>query len=560
MCKPSPSAIRSSLSQATAPINEVYVQFGARGASHRCKLVRTPTPLGSRVSFRLLLLALLVPRLVAAQSAGGSNTRAPDATVSGVVHDSIGRRPLAGATVQLVAAGNQSRFASSAVSDSLGRFTINDVPDGRYMLGFLHPMLDSLGIEPPVREVVVDRRRSQRADLAIPSPTRLRDAFCGAVPRSPPTVGGVVIGVARDARSGAPLAGVTVTAEWIEISVSDKGLESNVPRRVATTAESGRFTVCGVPSPGSISLTATRGADNTDIIEVRLPAHGFTRRELYLGPGRSVATGAVALSADSLAPQAVALRVGDGQLSGTVVGAPEGRPVTGARVSILDGPETRTNERGEWTLSGAPTGTRVLDVRAVGYSPERAGVDVVSGAPQIRTTLSTIVAVMDTVRVTALSLVNENMADFEKRRRSTAGYFVTAEDIARQQPIFTSDLFRTVPGVSVQRSGFDADVLMRAFGADRCRPHVYINGMYMMASQDGGGILDWVGPDEVLGIEIYRTSMVPAQFRPPFWFGVCGSIVVWTKPVAGKKWTKKRVATLVGAVGIGVALSFILRR
>src|SRR5688500_18555648 len=85
-------------------------------------------------------------------------------TVSGVVHDSIARRPLAGATVQLVATDSIGRFGRTTVSDSLGRFSIADVPEGRYRLGFFHAKLDSLGVDAPLREVYVDR--PLRVDLA----------------------------------------------------------------------------------------------------------------------------------------------------------------------------------------------------------------------------------------------------------------------------------------------------------------------------------------------------------------------------------------------------------
>src|SRR6185503_6030987 len=105
--------------------------------------------------------------------------RVAGASISGVVRDSVAKLPLVGAIVQLAAAGNITSFSASAISDSLGRFALNDVPDGRYMLGFLHPMLDSLGMELPLVEVFVTGHRPVRADLGIPSPARLRAAICG---------------------------------------------------------------------------------------------------------------------------------------------------------------------------------------------------------------------------------------------------------------------------------------------------------------------------------------------------------------------------------------------
>ena len=46
--------------------------------------------------------------------------------------------------------------------------------------------------------------------------------------------------------------------------------------------------------------------------------------------------------------------LGDGRLSGTVLVANGTRPLAGAQVRIADGMVTRTNERGEWTITDAP--------------------------------------------------------------------------------------------------------------------------------------------------------------------------------------------------------------
>src|SRR5438552_2559346 len=91
-------------------------------------------------------IALLV-RSAPAQTPDTS--RHPEGTtITGVVHDSIGRRPLADATVQLVGADRGRRFGRSTISDSLGRFQLDSVTAGRYSLGFFHPVLESLGIDP----------------------------------------------------------------------------------------------------------------------------------------------------------------------------------------------------------------------------------------------------------------------------------------------------------------------------------------------------------------------------------------------------------------------------
>lgn len=488
--------------------------------------------------FRPLLCVMLLARLAAAQ-ASDTTRRPPGVPVSGIVHDSIARRPLGGAIVQLVAADSLTRAIGTTVSDSLGRFTLADVPAGRYMLGFFHPMLDSLGLEPTVREVRVDGRGPVHADLAIPSAARLRAAICGAP--SGPDLAAVVVGVVRDARTRAPDAGATVTVEWLEISFSvPEGIGRHIEHLVATTAENGWFAMCNVPTAGTMWLMANRGADSTGLIDVHIPAEGFLRRELYLG----------------------STPVGDERLSGVVVAAVGGKPLGESQVGIVDGPQTRANDRGEWTLVGAPVGTRMLEVRAVGYYPERRAVDVVAGAPPILTELSTMKAVLDTVRITATRL-DPKLRGFEERRRGGLGHYVTPEDVARRNPIVTSDLFHTIPGMYVERSPHSANgnqIMMRGMFDARCAPAIYLDGQYMsiLTADD---IDSWVAPDEIAGLEVYSAGMAPAQFQVGL--GNCGSIVIWSRlrprsapPVS---W-KVRAAMVLGLSALGFALGAILFR
>ncbi len=473
--------------------------------------------------FRLALFVLTLARVAIAQTPDTPRP-APGAIVSGVVRDSIAHGPLVGAMVQLVAADTRNRFGRTAVSDSTGRFQLGDVPDGHYMLGFFHPMLDSLGVEPLVREVRIDRHRPVRADLAIPSPGRLRAAICGGKPEA--SSGALVVGIVRDARDHAPAAGATVRAEWLEYSFTHEGVVRNIPHLVATTGQNGWFALCNVPNAGMMRLMASRSADSTDRIEVEVPAEGFLRRELYVGPARTVVMGDTSASADTLAPVPRRLHTGDGHLRGTVINA-GGQPLSGARVSIIDGPQTRTNESGEWTLHNAPVGTRMLEVRSVGYYPDRRPVDVVVGAPPVWTALSTMKAVLDTVRVVAAHRSRFEQSGFEERRHTAAGRFLTAMEIEKRLPIVTSDIFRTMLGVRLDPSAHDeTSFQMRGGTGDWCTPAVYFDGLLMrgLAAEDIDVV---VRPHEILGIEIYSDAAVPAQYQ--LWKNSCGAIVIWTK-------------------------------
>jgi hypothetical protein len=497
------------------------------------------------IVMRLLpvLCSVLLVRLAGAQTPG------VPASVTGAVHDSIGGRPLSGAVVQLVAVDVATRAARSVLSDSLGRFRLDSVPAGSYMLGFFHPVLDSLGLEPLVQELTVAGGAPVRADLAIPSPARFRAIICG--PQAAADSGAALFGVARDARTGSPLSGVSVTVTWAEISFGPRGLARQLPRRVITTASNGWFALCNIPGAGAIAIAATRGADSTDVVEIEVPTERLLRRDMYLGPVRL----AQARRTDSLTPPNVR-RVGDGQLTGVVVTASGNTPIEGAQVGVVDGPRVSTNVRGEWTLTGAPLGTRLLEVRAVGYYPERRAVDVIDNAPPVRTSLMTMKAVLDTVQVTA-SRLSENLRGFEDRRRAGPGRYLTPEDIARRNPVVTSDVFRMVPGMQVERSPLGATQLfMRGTFSEQCVPAIYLDGHFMRGFS-ADDVDDWVKPNRIAGIEVYVGAHMPAQFNPGMGAGgldsePCGSIVIWTKPlgVSSRMSWKGRV---VRVVGIGVA-------
>lgn len=473
-----------------------------------------------------ILFAWLAPP-AAAQTAGD---RLPGVRVSGTVHDSIAHTPLAGAWVQLAGAGSSTRAARTVVSDSLGRYAFDEVPDGRYRLGFFHAVLDSIGVELPIRNLTVQRGRPVRADLAVPSGGTLRALICGVrSPRDSGVVvsGGAVIGVVRDARGGAPVEGVTVSGEWLEISFRTEGIDRRRPRVVVTTGANGWFALCNAPASGNVFLTASRGADSTDVIEAAVPIEGFLRRDLYLGAARTVVMRDTTFRPDSLALPPRIVRSGEGRISGTVMNADDKRPLAGAIVHLSDGPTARADERGAWTLANAPLGTRVLEVRSVGYYPDRRAVHVVGGMPPVQVALSTFKSVLDTVKVIATRAADRHNSGFEDRKRSGMGRILTSEDLERRGALFTSDAFKNLPGVRLERDsfGFRKIYVRSAFG-DWCEPSVHIDGLYMW-TLNADDIDGMVSLRYVKGIEVYTEATTPAEYQRGM--TGCGTILLWTR-------------------------------
>lgn len=480
-----------------------------------------------RFRFLLVVPLLALPgRDVAAQTPAATKP-VSGATVSGVVRDTIARAPLAGAWVQLAARNSAAHFARTVATDSMGRFTINGVPPGSYALGFYHWMLDSIGVEPSYREVRVAGHRPVRVELATPSASLLGAAICGPQPLADSATGALLIGIVRDERDRKPLAGVTVIGEWLEFTLRKGRIDRQRPRVVATTGENGWFAMCHVPNGGTMAIIAAKGADTTDVIEVEVPRSGFLRRELYLGSARTELIVDSSSRTDTLAPIPRRIRRGAGRLRGTVVTADGNRPLPGALVRITDGPQTRANDRGEWTLVDAPTGTRVLEVRAIGYFPVQRPVDVVAGAAPVTVPLLTFQAMLDTVKIIVSRGSDRSSGGFDLRQRSSMGRFLSEEFIARRAELWTSDLLRMVSGVRVEGSGLERQVLVRsAVGEGYCSPAVYIDGLYMFGLS-AGEIDGMTSPRHIKSIEIYAGANTPVEFQRAL--SGCGALVIWTK-------------------------------
>lgn len=451
----------------------------------------------------ILVVALLAfgGRTATAQSAG-TDGRAKGTTVNGFVFDSLARRALVGAVVQLVATDGQPHPNKTASSDTAGWYEISDVPDGAYAIGFLHAMLDSLGLDPPLRALTVRGARPMRLDIGVASPARLRRDICGARATAQTHVdsGALVMGIVRDAATRTPIADASVAAEWHELAFTMNGMVPSSRRILAKSAANGWFALCDVPDIGTITVTANHGADSTGRVEWPVPASGFLRGDLYIRAGR-------------------------GRLVGRVVSSGD-QPIAGARVSLVDGPRTLSDADGRWMLAGVPTGTRQLEVRAIGFLPSGAAVHVLEGAAPVQVELSPIRTFLDTVKVTAMRERRQDLLDFDDRRRSGAsmGRFLTAADITRHALQYASKVFRYVPGVHLES---DRITVRGAFG--ECSPSLWLNGHYVPTLRNkltADDVDDLVAPERIAGIEVYF-DQVPPMFQ---WaMSGCGSIVIWTK-------------------------------
>lgn len=465
------------------------------------------------VSVAAVLLALAAATLES-QTAPAAP---PRARIRGEIVDSVRSRMLTGATVQLAATDNSGRILSTT-TNLQGVFQFNDVPAGVYLAGYLHPFLDSLGVESNLLRVEVSTDEPITLNLATPSAATLIDARCG--PPTPELPRGMYFGTVRLASGAPPAVPARVRAQYSSNRVTERGLERVPNVRIATSTAEGTFAVCGVPANTAITVRGFSGADSSGFVELPVPGNGLLLRDLVIGSGTRQqvrGTGAGARVTSVLAGKAALRGVARNQ---------SGQPVNGARITLWGtGVEVVSNAAGQYQFSNLPEGTYTVEARALGFQPHRAPADLLATREAVvDLTLSALVTNIDTLRVRANRAVP--LEEFERRRKLGFGHFLTEDDIKKKGPTYMGDIFRGLPGVVTMPGQFGRDrVLIRSTGmTGDCAPAIFLNGLYV--NIEDGDLDNIINPKDVRAIELYsRTASIPLQFQTR---NGCGSAVIWT--------------------------------
>ncbi|HYW30554.1 MAG TPA: carboxypeptidase regulatory-like domain-containing protein [Gemmatimonas sp.] len=476
---------------------------------------------GIPMNHSLPIIGLLTALVGMAGAAGAqaATVARPQARVVGTIYDSLAMKPLPGALVQLMLLSDPAQTRSVTSADD-GAFRFDSVAAGDYVVGFLHPRLDSIPVTPAMVRVEVRDGIDATAALRVPSSRSVIAGSCGTNALSDST--GLFAGTVRSA-SGAPLTEPgKVRVGWTQFIVSANGMQRSTPSVITTTTPEGKFAVCGIPLGASVLVRAFAGADSSGFAELPLAENGVLHRMLYVSRAERIA------STDSTRPSETMLR-GPGTLGGVVRDA-RNQPVAGVRATVWStGVEAVTNARGEFQLSGLPSGTYTLEVRGIGYEPVRRPVDIVPDREETVAVSIVQIAKLSTVKVNATRVYTSTFQnEAEARRRALGfGYFIDETAIEKRNPIFVSDLLRTTPGVFVSLGARGERVTMRGAGRSAyCTPAIFIDGA--LANIDDGRLDTIVSAQEVRSVEVYpHASSVPGQFLT---LNGCGSIVLWTGP------------------------------
>lgn len=229
-----------------------------------------------------------------------------------------------------------------------------------------------------------------------------------------------------------------------------------------------------------------------------------------------------ALSATSLRAQSL------GAVTGNVTDS-AGRPLVGAEVT-LDETSLRvlTDERGEFRIGGAPAGPAFLRARRLGFAPSQTRVEVpANGEATVSLRLRPVAAMLEPVVVRAdrMSYTGRLAGYYQRLERKTSGYFITREQIDRENPRMLKQLLQHVPGISeVRGRGRSSGIRMRG---RNCWPLVWIDGTPMPAGEVD---LDSFAPNTIHGIELYLGSTTaPARYLYTRDGSSCGTILIWSR-------------------------------
>ena len=183
-----------------------------------------------------------------------------------------------------------------------------------------------------------------------------------------------------------------------------------------------------------------------------------------------------------------------------------------------------TDSRGRFNLGRFPAGPLSLHVRRIGYEGRTITVEVgARGEPtSVEIVLLAVPAELAGVSVTADA--QGRLREFYRRREERAAFarFLDSEDIRRRGPANASDLFRSVPGVSIKNNPAAGGNAIRI---RNCQPMVWIDGQ----RAPGAELDEVIRPEEIGAIEFYPSSAgTPAQYLERD-NRLCGLILVWTK-------------------------------
>lgn len=202
-----------------------------------------------------------------------------------------------------------------------------------------------------------------------------------------------------------------------------------------------------------------------------------------------------------------------------------GEPISFAEVSLREVRLLiRTDSAGGFVFTNIREGPITVDVRRLGYVPSSTTVMVPHA--ELRLMLEASPAIV--AGVTANRSRYRGLEDFQRRRQSGVGVFVTRADIEARRPTRLSDVLRSLPGVRIEKAGRGMVLRFNSVSNHRrdCMPQYWVDGQHVRGAE-----IDDFPPSDIEAIELYSgPAKTPLQFSSFGGITTCGAVVIWSRP------------------------------
>jgi TonB family protein len=238
---------------------------------------------------------------------------------------------------------------------------------------------------------------------------------------------------------------------------------------------------------------------------------------------------AVALACVSVSAGAQEGSLGLGGING-VVRDSMGAAIIGAQITIPGSQlVAETDDSGRFALAKIKSGMLSLRFRRLGFQPDTVELLVLAGRTvPLEVTLTRVLVSLTPVVITGRADLTGWRAGFYQRKDVGTGHFFTAEDIDKRNPSMMSDMFRSIPGVTVQPSRGMIRNQLRFRGQRSCAPLTFLDGAPLASGEFD---IDNLSPRSIAAMEVYTGTLVPPRFAVSPGIGprTCGAIVIWSK-------------------------------
>ncbi|CAN5553733.1 hypothetical protein BH09GEM1_BH09GEM1_10020 [soil metagenome] len=456
--------------------------------------------------------------------------------LEGTVTERVSTHSVKNASVEAVRLDPAPTVSFRVAPDERGRFRLESIPVGRYLIQLASATLDSLELALPASELNVEAGTTAHTDLTLPLGDVLRDAVCAGVQLGRGRA--AVAGRALDADTDEPLANAQVVVAWTEMRVDPKTLRPARQERAGTvrTGPRGEYRLCGVPTDRWLSIQLQHKGKVGGLARVMVSdEEGAVVRNLSL----SMLTAPTVEALDSLETlsrilgadraredsMAAARLAGSARVAG-VVRSQDGRPLADAEIRVASaGFITTTQSDGRFSMGGLPAGTQLFYVRRLGYATIEGDIELRAGRNVTHDVALKRLIALDSVRVVAQ---RGRFGDFDQNRRTNFfAEFLTSTEIERNHPQQVTDLIFRMGGFSI--SGFGPDARVIANRASHKNQYCTEANVVIDGAEHASA--NFLPVERIYGIEAYRDEVT----APVGMDARCGLIVLWTKEYHAKK-------------------------